>query len=105
MKYLITLIFNFLACNCDQDGTEDHSAKNCDQTTGQCNCLPNVIGKTCDQCKPDHFGLKSGEGCTFCGCEIEGTRYNTTACDIVINNNFILFFLFSNTKFIFVNFY
>ncbi|CAF0857038.1 unnamed protein product [Brachionus calyciflorus] len=69
-------------CNCNPDGTEDHSTLNCDQTTGQCVCLANVIGKQCDQCKQDYYGLASGEGCSYCNCDTDGTIDNSTACNI-----------------------
>lgn len=55
---------------------------NCDQTTGQCFCLPNVIGKHCDQCKEDYYGLASGEGCSYCNCDTDGTINNSTSCDV-----------------------
>lgn len=85
LKLLLFFINDFLACNCDLDGTEDHSGENCDAITGQCQCLPNVVGKQCDSCKVDYYGLKSREGCSYCNCEVEGTHNNKTNCDFVIH--------------------
>jgi laminin beta 1 len=54
---------------------------NCDQTTGQCKCLPNVVGKQCDMCAEDHFGLHHGTGCEACACDVVGTHNSSTTCD------------------------
>jgi hypothetical protein len=56
---------------------------NCDQETGQCVCLQNVVGKQCNLCQDDHYGLRNSEtqGCTYCNCDIEGTVNNSTYCD------------------------
>ena len=35
----------------------------CDRYSGQCSCKPNVIGRTCDHCKPNYFNFTSGQGC------------------------------------------
>ncbi|XP_041059562.1 laminin subunit beta-1a isoform X1 [Carcharodon carcharias] len=40
----------------------------CNQTTGQCPCLPNVIGLMCDHCAPNTWKLASGTGCELCSC-------------------------------------
>lgn len=53
-------------CECDPQGTEN--GQSCDSETGQCRCLPNVIGQRCDQCATQHWNLASGRGCQQCGC-------------------------------------
>jgi len=37
-----------LACDCHPYGIID---KQCDTTTGMCQCKPNIIGQRCDQCQ------------------------------------------------------
>uniref|UniRef100_A0A0K0EAE9 Laminin subunit beta-1 n=1 Tax=Strongyloides stercoralis TaxID=6248 RepID=A0A0K0EAE9_STRER len=59
------------ACVCNKFGTNSTSGE-CDRVTGQCPCLPNVIGKACDQCEVNHYNLQSGEGCSFCDCDPSG---------------------------------
>lgn len=51
--------------------------------TGQCKCLPNVIGLQCDRCKPEHYGIASRQGCSECDCDSDGTIDNSTECDQV----------------------
>ncbi|XP_053463837.1 laminin subunit beta-3 [Nycticebus coucang] len=41
----------------------------CDEETGRCLCLPNVVGPKCDQCAPYHWKLASGLGCQPCACD------------------------------------
>ncbi|XP_023422897.1 laminin subunit beta-3 [Cavia porcellus] len=41
----------------------------CDEETGRCLCLPNVVGPRCDQCAPNHWKLASGQGCQPCACD------------------------------------
>jgi usherin len=48
------------ACICDPTGTEGGSLTplgelTCDQTTGQCTCLANRIGRRCNDCNPGIF--------------------------------------------------
>ncbi|XP_028601604.2 laminin subunit beta-1 [Podarcis muralis] len=43
----------------------------CEKETGQCQCLPNVIGQNCDHCAPNTWRLASGTGCEPCGCDSE----------------------------------
>ena len=42
-----------------------------------------MIGKQCDQCKPEHYGLNSGKGCAECDCDTDGTLNETRQCDVV----------------------
>ncbi|XP_075218526.1 laminin subunit beta-1-like [Lycorma delicatula] len=59
-------------CVCDILGT-DAKAGPCDRITGQCPCLPNVIGQECDECKPNHWKIASGTGCEPCNCDKVGS--------------------------------
>lgn len=60
-------------CVCNYLGTvQEHcngSDCQCDKTTGQCLCLPNVIGQNCDRCAPNTWQLASGNGCEPCSCD------------------------------------
>ena len=57
--YLLSLILSQImdckACNCLPQGTVkksfDQTVYTCDQSIGQCDCLPNVVGKYCTVCK------------------------------------------------------
>ena len=53
----------------------------CDQMTGQCDCHANVVGRSCDTCQVDYYGLQSGAGCISCGCHTLGSL--STQCDLV----------------------
>lgn len=46
----------------------------CDDETGRCFCLPNVVGNDCDQCAAEHWDMGSGRGCRSCGCHPQGSR-------------------------------
>lgn len=46
----------------------------CDDETGRCFCLPNVVGNDCDQCAAEHWEVGSGQGCRPCGCHPRGSR-------------------------------
>ncbi|XP_042225500.1 laminin subunit beta-1-like isoform X3 [Homarus americanus] len=45
----------------------------CDHETGQCPCLPNVLGLECDHCAPNHWKIASGMGCEACACDPVGS--------------------------------
>ncbi|XP_039617053.1 laminin subunit beta-1a [Polypterus senegalus] len=60
-------------CACNYLGTANetcpsNSECHCNRDSGQCQCLPNVIGQNCDQCALDTWNLASGEGCESCNC-------------------------------------
>ena len=51
--------------------------------TGDCACKANVIGRDCNQCKPEHYGLSKDDpmGCQPCDCDIGGAYDNN--CDVI----------------------
>ncbi|KAL0267895.1 UNVERIFIED_CONTAM: hypothetical protein PYX00_010038 [Menopon gallinae] len=59
-------------CVCELLGT-NRSVGLCDKNTGQCPCLPNVVGLSCDRCKENHWKIASGEGCEPCDCDPVGS--------------------------------
>ncbi|OAD54662.1 Laminin subunit beta-1 [Eufriesea mexicana] len=59
-------------CQCDVLGT-DRNAEPCDHRTGQCPCLPHVIGLLCDTCEENHWRIASGQGCDPCECDAVGS--------------------------------
>ncbi|XP_050582063.1 laminin subunit beta-1 [Bombus affinis] len=59
-------------CMCDVLGT-DRNAGPCDHRTGQCSCLPHVIGLLCDSCEENHWRIASGQGCDPCECDAVGS--------------------------------
>ncbi|KAM3178795.1 hypothetical protein ACTXT7_001829 [Hymenolepis weldensis] len=56
-------------CNCNPGGSLDNIPQ-CDPYTGDCTCKANVIGRTCDRCKPGTFGMMNNDplGCKQCFC-------------------------------------
>uniref|UniRef100_A0A4W3H7S0 Laminin subunit beta-1-like n=1 Tax=Callorhinchus milii TaxID=7868 RepID=A0A4W3H7S0_CALMI len=64
---------NCIKCVCNYLGTAHHQCVTtdecrCNQTTGQCPCLPNVTGLRCDRCASNTWKLASGTGCERCNC-------------------------------------
>ncbi|XP_072281495.1 laminin subunit beta-3 isoform X2 [Pyxicephalus adspersus] len=55
-----------IKCDCDPQGTATDQP--CDSETGQCRCLPNVIGLRCDQCASQYWNIASRRGCQLCDC-------------------------------------
>jgi len=70
-------------CNCYLLGW-DRDAGECDRRTGQCPCLPNVVGRDCGQCAPNHWRIASGLGCESCSCDLQGST--SPRCNEVINS-------------------
>ncbi|XP_011793429.1 PREDICTED: laminin subunit beta-3 [Colobus angolensis palliatus] len=54
-------------CDCNILGSQRDMP--CDEESGRCLCLPNVVGPKCDQCAPYHWKLASGQGCEPCACD------------------------------------
>ncbi|VTJ74919.1 Hypothetical predicted protein [Marmota monax] len=54
-------------CDCSILGSQRDMP--CDEESGRCLCLPNVVGPKCDQCAPYHWKLASGRGCEPCACD------------------------------------
>lgn len=52
-----------------REDCEGSESCRCEAATGQCRCLPNVVGQTCDRCAPHTWRLASGAGCEQCGCD------------------------------------
>ncbi|CAD5229337.1 unnamed protein product [Bursaphelenchus okinawaensis] len=72
-------------CNCYTPGTKrptiDYNLLECQQSDGQCDCQPNVIGQYCEKCQEGYFNLTSGNGCESCDCDPLGS--SNTTCDVV----------------------
>lgn len=54
-------------CDCSLLGSRRDML--CDEESGQCLCLPHVVGPKCDQCAPYYWKLASGRGCEPCACD------------------------------------
>uniref|UniRef100_A0A452VEN1 Laminin subunit beta 2 n=1 Tax=Ursus maritimus TaxID=29073 RepID=A0A452VEN1_URSMA len=66
-------------CSCNLLGTDPQQCPsadrcNCDPSSGQCPCLPNVQGPSCDRCAPNFWNLTSGHGCQPCACHPSRAR-------------------------------
>ncbi|XP_057264913.1 laminin subunit alpha-2 isoform X5 [Pezoporus wallicus] len=62
---------NCQPCHCHINGS---FSEICDSWTGQCKCKANVIGRRCDVCKLETFGLQSSGGCVPCNCNSFGSK-------------------------------
>ncbi|NXG63298.1 LAMB3 protein, partial [Hemiprocne comata] len=58
-------------CTCNVLGTRQDMP--CDDETGRCFCLPNVVGNDCDRCAAEHWEMGSGRGCQPCACHPHGS--------------------------------
>ncbi|KAM9846074.1 laminin subunit beta-1b [Aulostomus maculatus] len=61
-------------CMCHSVGTSPQACSSpedceCNQHSGQCPCLPNVVGQNCDRCAADTWNIASGTGCQRCDCD------------------------------------
>ena len=63
-------------CNCNPKGS---TTLNCRNPNGECNCLPNVVGRQCDRCGTGFFNMTQPNGCEPCNCNLRGAK--TAACD------------------------
>ncbi|XP_038404935.1 laminin subunit gamma-3 isoform X1 [Canis lupus familiaris] len=60
-------------CNCHPEGSVSEQ-RPCDPVTGQCTCLPHVMGRDCDRCSPSFYDLQPGRGCRSCKCHPLGSQ-------------------------------
>ncbi|XP_073447912.1 laminin subunit beta-2 isoform X3 [Aquarana catesbeiana] len=60
-------VCNFLGTDRGQCTSRDECL--CSKSSGQCQCLPNVKGQSCDRCSPNFWNLASGKGCSPCNCD------------------------------------
>jgi laminin, beta 1 len=67
-------------CTCNLLGTVNNLG--CNFYTGECTCKRLVMGKDCNQCMPETYGLsESPDGCTPCSCDPGGSLNNN--CDVI----------------------
>ncbi|TRY54787.1 hypothetical protein DNTS_001759 [Danionella cerebrum] len=70
-------------CMCHLVGTSRQSCADglceCERVSGQCPCLPRVVGQICDRCSPNTWNINSGRGCEACACHPEHSY--SSACD------------------------
>eukprot|EP00051_Salpingoeca_urceolata_P007282 m.96311 g.96311 ORF g.96311 m.96311 type:complete len:1964 (-) comp15185_c0_seq1:166-6057(-) len=72
-----------LPCGCSASGSSGNQT--CNLETGQCPCKSNAMGRQCDQCKDEFYGLDASltEGCLECDCNTVGTVGGSNLCDKV----------------------
>ncbi|XP_078112377.1 laminin subunit beta-1a [Sander vitreus] len=73
-------------CVCNRLGSEPSSCPpsrdcDCERSSGQCRCLPNVTGQHCDRCAADTWNMASGHGCQACDCDAKHS-YGTSCNEI-----------------------
>lgn len=89
-------------CKCNPLGVEQGNLQ-CDLINGNCDCKPNVMGRTCHRCHP---GYHTFPYCEECECDIRGTtddicdlesaecfckeNVDGTACDLCVDGSFNL---------------
>ncbi|KAL4226155.1 Laminin subunit beta-1 [Mactra antiquata] len=83
------LIQNCIECICNPIGT-DPNGGDCDRITGQCPCLPNVVGQKCDMSAPGYYNMTEGVGSIPCNCDKNGSfgiecNELTGQCDCVVD--------------------
>ncbi|XP_047556856.1 laminin subunit gamma-3 isoform X2 [Lutra lutra] len=60
-------------CGCHPKGSVSEQ-RTCDPVTGQCPCLPHVMGRDCSRCSPGFYDLQAGRGCRSCTCHPLGSQ-------------------------------
>ncbi|ESO94175.1 hypothetical protein LOTGIDRAFT_118598, partial [Lottia gigantea] len=76
-------------CTCNLAGIEGDEAS-CDFETGSCKCKERVIGRMCNRCDGNTWGLNETNplGCELCNCDPTGTKLGeTTSPDTLACNN------------------
>lgn len=69
--------YNFFSeCQCNPTGS---NSMVCNTVSGQCSCLPNVVGISCDQCADGYYGFGESSGCISCNCDLIGAL--SSQCD------------------------
>uniref|UniRef100_A0A673B996 Laminin subunit beta-1-like n=1 Tax=Sphaeramia orbicularis TaxID=375764 RepID=A0A673B996_9TELE len=73
-------------CMCYSVGTVPQGCSSpdgcqCDQHSGQCPCLPNVVGQNCDRCAADTWNIASRMGCQRCDCD--PVHSFGSSCDVI----------------------
>ncbi|WAR26302.1 LAMB1-like protein [Mya arenaria] len=63
---------NCIECVCNPIGT-NKSAGDCDRVSGQCPCLPNVVGQKCDMSAPGFWNMTEKIGAITCACDPDGS--------------------------------
>ncbi|XP_033103389.1 laminin subunit gamma-1-like [Anneissia japonica] len=58
-------------CSCNSAGTVRNTR--CDDHGGQCQCKDGIISLSCDYCAAHHYDYESGDGCTACNCDPNGS--------------------------------
>ncbi|CAG0885936.1 unnamed protein product [Cyprideis torosa] len=67
-------------CSCNINGTLFNAG--CDPYSGACQCKRNVVGRDCDTCLDEHWGLsRDPEGCKPCDCDPGGAYDNN--CNVI----------------------
>lgn len=67
-------------CTCNILGTVNNLG--CNFNSGECTCKRLVMGRDCNQCMPETFGLsESRDGCAPCDCDAGGSLDNN--CDVI----------------------
>lgn len=75
----VSSVLSPVACDCNPDGSA-LGPEGCDPSTGQCHCLPDVMGRTCGLCQPGYYGLQPTVGCKRCvGHDKRGSRGSAPA--------------------------
>lgn len=100
-RFIKGLFLHVSGCTCNFLGTERSQCIQredcvCQRATGQCQCLPNVVGLMCDHCTPNHWNLAGGGGCEACDCDPSNSV--TSSCNEVRKNTLPFGLFETNTQ-------